>query len=68
MHSERLLSCVCMKYCVTADPHGYKMILKQALTELGFFTDTEPHKLIIQGNLFDRGAEACELQEFPRIK
>lgn len=53
-----------MKYYVTADPHGYYTILKQALTESGFFTDSEPHKLIILGDLFDRGSEACELQEF----
>ena len=53
-----------MKYYVTADPHGYHTILKQALTESGFFSDAEPHKLIILGDLFDRGAEACELQEF----
>ena len=53
-----------MKYFVTADPHGYYTILKQTLTESGFFTDSEPHKLIILGDLFDRGAEACELQGF----
>lgn len=53
-----------MKYYVTADPHGYYTILKQALAESGFFLDAEPHKLIILGDLFDRGAEACELQEF----
>lgn len=53
-----------MKYYITADPHGYNTILKQALTDSGFFADTELHKLIILGDLFDRGAEACELQEF----
>ena len=53
-----------MKYYITTDPHGYYTILKKALTESGFFADTEPHKLIILGDLFDRGAEACELQEF----
>lgn len=30
----------------------------------GFFTDTEPHKLIICGDLYDRGTEALQLQEF----
>jgi metallophosphoesterase superfamily enzyme len=53
-----------MKYYVTADPHAYYTILKQALTESGFFADTDPHKLIILGDLFDRGSQACELQEF----
>ena len=53
-----------MKYCVTANPHSYYAIIKHTLTESGFFSDTEPHKLIILGDLFERGAEACELQEF----
>ncbi len=53
-----------MKYYVTADPHGYYTILNQALTESGFFEEAEPHKLIILGDLLDRGAEAYELQEF----
>ena len=38
--------------------------LKFALTEKGFFTDTEQHKLIVCGDLFDRGKQAAELQEF----
>ena len=53
-----------MKYYVTADVHGYFTELKTALTNLGFFEDTEPHKLIICGDLFDRGSEALQLQEF----
>lgn len=53
-----------MKYYVTADVHGYFSELKAALTEKGFFADTAPHKLIICGDLFDRGSEALELQDF----
>ncbi|MBQ8496606.1 MAG: metallophosphoesterase [Clostridia bacterium] len=53
-----------MKYYVVSDTHGFCSILKQTLTEKGFFTDTEPHKLIICGDLFDRGEEARELQDF----
>ena len=53
-----------MKYYVTADVHGYYSILHHALTKSGFFVDTEPHKLIILGDLLDRGAEACEVQKF----
>lgn len=53
-----------MKYYVTADIHGFYTELKAALTEKGFFTDTAPHKLVICGDLFDRGAEALELQNF----
>ncbi len=34
------------------------------MDENGFFTDTEAHKLIVCGVLFDRGREAAQLQEF----
>ena len=53
-----------MKYYVTADVHGFYTILHDALEEVGFFAETQPHKLIILGDLFDRGTEAPELQEF----
>lgn len=53
-----------MKYYVTADVHGYFTELKTALAEQGFFEDTEPHKLVICGDLYDRGTEALRLQEF----
>ncbi len=53
-----------MKYYVTADIHGCFSELKEALIEKGFFTDTNPHKLIICGDLYDRGKEARALQDF----
>ncbi len=53
-----------MRYYVVADPHGFYTELKQALEEKGFFSDAEPHKLIICGDLFDRGQEALLLQSF----
>ena len=53
-----------MKYYVVADVHGFYSILKQTLTEKGFFNDDKPHKLIVCGDLFDRGSEAVELQNF----
>ncbi len=53
-----------MRYYVIADPHGFFTELKTALEEKGFFSDPEPHKLIICGDLFDRGSEALALQEF----
>lgn len=53
-----------MKYYVTADVHGYFTEFKTVLAEQGFFEDTEPHKLVICGDLFDRGVEALQLQEF----
>lgn len=53
-----------MKYYVVADPHGYYSALTEALEDSGFFQDTDPHKLIICGDLFDRGSEAAALQQF----
>ena len=53
-----------MKYYVVADVHGYYTYLKQALTEAGFFSETEPCKLILCGDLLDRGTEAQEVVDF----
>ena len=53
-----------MRYYVVADVHGYYEELITALTEKGFFEDKEPHKLIVCGDLFDRGYEAVKLQQF----
>lgn len=53
-----------MKYYVVADVHGFYTELITALIEKGFFEDKEPHKLIVCGDLFDRGNEAVKLQEF----
>ena len=49
---------------VTADVHGYFTELLMALTEQGFFEDQQPHKLIVCGDLYDRGREPLELQAF----
>lgn len=53
-----------MRYYVTADVHGYFDELKKALAEQGYFADTEPHKLVICGDLYDRGKQASALQAF----
>lgn len=53
-----------MKYYVVSDVHGYFSLMKQALQEKGFFDDKEPHKLILCGDMLDRGEEALEMQEF----
>ena len=53
-----------MKYYVVSDIHSYFSIFHKALSNAGFFEDTEPHKLIICGDLFDRGGESIQLQEF----
>ncbi len=53
-----------MRYYVTADVHGYFSELKFALAERGFFEDKDPHKLVICGDVYDRGTEALQLQSF----
>lgn len=53
-----------MKYYVTADPHGYFSIMRAQLNKAGFFSDPEPHKLIICGDCMDRGKEAVKMQNF----
>ena len=51
-----------MKYYVTSDIHGVYTPLIKALTNAGYFEDQESHKLVILGDLFDRGKEPKELQ------
>ena len=53
-----------MRYYVVSDIHGFYTELYKALAEKGFFTDTEPHKLIVCGDLLDRGKEAVKVQSF----
>ena len=53
-----------MKYYVTADIHGFFTPMMKALTDAGYFTDREPHKLIILGDVLDRGREALKVQQF----
>lgn len=53
-----------MKYYVTADTHGFYSVLREALEKAGYFDDREERKLIILGDLFDRGEEAKEMQGF----
>ena len=53
-----------MRYYVVADIHGFFDAFRAALDEKGFFADICPHKLIVCGDLFDRGEQALELQNF----
>ena len=53
-----------MKYYIVADIHGFFSVLKSALSDAGYFSDHDPHKLVVLGDLFDRGSEAKELQDF----
>lgn len=53
-----------MNYYVTSDPHGHYYALRFALTEKGFFDDSEDHKLMILGDVMDRGEQPVEMQKF----
>lgn len=53
-----------MKYYVTSDIHSYFSELIVSLEEKGFFNDKEKHKLVILGDLFDRGCEAKKVENF----
>ena len=51
-----------MKYYITADVHGFYTEFHMALDEAGYFNNPEPHKLIVLGDIFDRGPETVEMQ------
>ncbi|MBQ7226633.1 MAG: metallophosphoesterase [Clostridia bacterium] len=53
-----------MKYYVISDIHGFYTPMINALTEKGFFEDKEPSKLIICGDLLDRGEEGKQVIDF----
>ena len=53
-----------MRYYVVSDIHGFHSPLIAALNHAGFFSDQQPRKLIVLGDLFDRGKEAKELEAF----
>lgn len=51
-------------YFVVADTHGFKSLLAAALKQNGFQYRNPDHKLILCGDLFDRGAEAVEILRY----
>ena len=53
-----------MKYYVTADIHGFLSLFQEALKESGYYEDNSEKKIIICGDLFDRGEEAEKLQDY----
>ena len=53
-----------MKYYVVSDVHGYLDYLKKALDDAGFFDEKQPCKLIVCGDMLDRGDQAVELVDF----
>lgn len=53
-----------MKFYIVSDTHGFFSETERALREKGFFDDTKPHKLILCGDMMDRGEEAVKMQDF----
>ena len=53
-----------MKYFVVSDVHSYFKYLMEALIGNGFEIDNKNHKLVVCGDLFDRGDETVKLFEF----
>lgn len=52
------------KYFVVSDVHSFFNELMAALNEKGFEKDNPEHKLIVCGDLFDRGSQTVECFEF----
>ncbi len=53
-----------MKYYCIADPHGFYDEMIFALKEKGFFEEKLPYKLIICGDILDRGPKPKEICDF----
>ena len=53
-----------MKYYVLSDIHGFYSLMQRTLFDAGYFDDREEKKLLLLGDLFDRGAEALAMQEY----
>lgn len=53
-----------MNYYAMSDIHGFYDEMQTALKECGYFEDTEPKKIVICGDLFDRGNQTKEVQDF----
>ena len=53
-----------MKYYVVSDIHGYYTAFRTALQTAGFDDDIGEKRIIILGDLFDRGSEAIILQNY----
>ena len=53
-----------MKYFVSSDIHGFFDEWQDALNKIGFDIDNPDHKIIVCGDLFDRGKQAVKLYKF----
>ncbi len=55
-----------MKYFVTADVHGFFDEWMRSLDECGFDINNPDHKIIVCGDLFDRGRQPKQIIDFVR--
>ena len=53
-----------MRIYAVSDVHGNYTLLRKKLEERGFFNEKKPHKLLVNGDLLDRGPEANQLIDF----
>lgn len=53
-----------MKYFVSADIHGHFDEWMNSLTEKGFDINNPQHKIVLCGDLFDRGHQPKQIIEF----
>ena len=53
-----------MRYYVAADIHGFFTPFHNALEAAGYYEDNGEKKIVICGDLFDRGAEARQTQDY----
>lgn len=53
-----------MEYFVCSDPHSFTSIMKDALHKAGWRKYKEDQKIIICGDIFDRGPEPVEMYQF----
>jgi len=53
-----------LKYYIASDLHGFYTEFQKALTAAGYYEDPSPKKLLLLGDLFDRGTEAVKLQNW----
>ena len=53
-----------MKYFVSGDIHGFYDVWKNALKDKGFDLNNPKHKIILCGDLFDRGSQPKEIIDF----
>ena len=53
-----------MRYYVTADIHGFLTPFRNALCGAGYYDDPGEKKIVVCGDVMDRGEEPIEMQEY----